>query len=342
MPPLLTPPPPLLTPPPPPCLATALTKGKPSKAELVLALSLLEESLADPEDKPDEVSYSTMLAACVRQGLWPQADSILAAMQQQGIPAPEQVYTMLFEHYYTAQRDANRAVEAFETMQLSGITPSLVTCKALLQVLAASSKPGLAWYLLQEMQREGRELAPSQQVYETVMLTLLKAGQLGRCWHVHQAMLAQGVGLARPLADALITACTQWLLERGQLPEGLAAQEVAALQQAAAQQQEEPQEVAALQQAAAEQQEEPQEVAASDHDEAAADKAGAAADKADAAADEAGASSEQQADLGRPGSEVLEAAEACESSAADVQQQEQQHVASGSALPHSSEELQQQ
>jgi pentatricopeptide repeat protein len=141
---------------------------------------LAMEQKFDPNVSPNEVTYTTAIAACVRLNLMDEAHSILREMGLRKVPANIVTYNILLSGYCRS-RNMEKAYALVADMKLAGISLDVVSYNTLINGCIKSGDNVAALAHFQQMREAG--IAPSEVSYTTLMKAF---GQSGQPRLVHQ------------------------------------------------------------------------------------------------------------------------------------------------------------
>ncbi|KAL4189336.1 hypothetical protein AMTRI_Chr08g164940 [Amborella trichopoda] len=170
---------------------TTLMKGYMHQGRLNDVMDLLEtmEKQRD-SSQPDEVTYTTVVTALVREGLMDRARAMLSEMASRKVPANRVTYNVLLKGYCRVVQmkkaealvgdmkeagieldvvsynilidgcividDSAKALSYFNEMRSKGIAPSKISYTTLMKAFASSGKPKLASKVFDEMLKDPR------------------------------------------------------------------------------------------------------------------------------------------------------------------------------------------
>ncbi|CAM6013903.1 unnamed protein product [Sphagnum balticum] len=161
---------------------TTLMKGYVQEGQVGDAMDFLlaMEQKFDPNVSPNEVTYTTAIAACVRLNLMDEAHSILREMRLRKVPANIVTYNILLSGYCRS-RNMEKAYSLVADMKLAGISLDVVSYNTLINGCIKSGDNVAALAHFQQMREGG--IAPSEVSYTTLMKAF---GQNGQPRLVHQ------------------------------------------------------------------------------------------------------------------------------------------------------------
>ncbi|SAL98710.1 hypothetical protein [Absidia glauca] len=116
------------------------------------------------------------------------AHMILKTMHHRGIPQNETTYCNLIKAF-TADRQFDRALGVFEQMLTIGVTPTVPTFNAVLQMFADQGLTERAVYIWDTL--HALDLEPDEATYSEIIRCFGRVGQLKTCRHYYHLMIQQ-------------------------------------------------------------------------------------------------------------------------------------------------------
>ncbi|KAG6547602.1 hypothetical protein Mapa_011051 [Marchantia paleacea] len=155
---------------------TTLMNGYVKKGRMKDAVQLLiaMRNEEDARSHPNEVTYTTVIAACVSLGLMDEARSVLLEMAVQKVPANLVTYNTLLKGYCRAGQ-LSKAYELVKDMKVAGLFPDVVSYNTLINGCIQRDDNVVALEVFREMRSAG--IAPSEVSYTTLMNAFARNGQ---------------------------------------------------------------------------------------------------------------------------------------------------------------------
>ncbi|KAL3676741.1 hypothetical protein R1sor_026689 [Riccia sorocarpa] len=155
---------------------TTLMNGYVKKGRIKDAVQLLitMRNGEDGKTHPNEVTYTTVIAACINLGMMDEANSLLLEMAEQKVPANLITYNILLKGYCSSGQ-LSKAYDVMKKMKAAGIQPDVVSYNTLLHGCIQRDDNVVALEIFREMRGAG--IAPSEVSYTTLMNAFAKNGQ---------------------------------------------------------------------------------------------------------------------------------------------------------------------
>ncbi|KAH7292943.1 hypothetical protein KP509_28G004500 [Ceratopteris richardii] len=166
---------------------TIIMKGYMQKGRLdeVKQLLVAMRNQGDINSLPNEVTYTTVITACIRLGLLDEARSFLHEMETHKVPANVVTYNVLLKGYCEALQLANARL-LLEDMKKCGIQPDVVTFNTLINGYINIDDSVSALAMFTEMRKSG--IAPSKESYTDLIKAFGKNDQPNLAEKVFQEM----------------------------------------------------------------------------------------------------------------------------------------------------------
>lgn len=107
--------------------------------------------------RPDRVVFLSLLEACIQEGDWSNATSMLEVMHSHGFAASSRIYKYFLEEL-AAHGKSGESLDLFLTLQMFGQDPDAGMCELLLECFAKDGRSDLASHLLKSMHEARIEL----------------------------------------------------------------------------------------------------------------------------------------------------------------------------------------
>lgn len=140
--------------------------------------------------KFDSVMYGSLLALCASHNLDEEAETYFQQMKNEGLPANEFHYSSLL-NAYAAKGKHEKAEKLIDGMKSAGLVPNKVVLNSLLKVYARSGLFEKARELLAELDASGQAL--DEMPYCLMMDGLAKAGKIHDAQKIFEEMKAKGI-----------------------------------------------------------------------------------------------------------------------------------------------------
>ncbi|KAJ3123869.1 hypothetical protein HK100_011456 [Physocladia obscura] len=157
------------------------------------------------KSSPDEISYSTLIKACVAASKLSSAFDVFTAMKNRSIIPPIHVYTTLIKGCLDA-RDIARAWKTFNHMREEICDPDVQTYSLMIYACALDQNPERALDLFNEMHRHG--LIATEVTYTSLLQACgSRRDYYEELWSLAEQMVMAGWKLNTVAAKILLRAC---------------------------------------------------------------------------------------------------------------------------------------
>lgn len=172
-------------------VCTVFIKGLVRAGKTAKALELYEEMKKHELAKPDVVTYSILIKACIEERCMERALLFLDDMAKAGLAPDDVILTHLLEGCYRIS-DLPLGRRIFEDLVERGVRPSDVTLMTLLKLMGRCGTHAEAWKLLKTWeQRFGGK--PSVMHYTCLVSGCLRSKNTDQAWEGYEFMRSQGL-----------------------------------------------------------------------------------------------------------------------------------------------------
>lgn len=153
--------------------------------------------------KPNVRTYNVLIASCVRVGQLKKARRLFSEMLVDEVQ-PNAVSWNIIINWYIQQNKGSRrlrgALDAFEDMKASGVSPDIVTFTTIMKAYARSGLLNKAEEVFEEMKRSMPSCVDAT-VYNTLLEAYASRLDWRRCGELFDEMIGEHVGTSSAYAD---------------------------------------------------------------------------------------------------------------------------------------------